>query len=174
MDVRSGGGLPAEESVSAKVEEQWHLVEAICRMHLSGMRSADVDDAIQETFVQFLHADRRRIRDEAGWLVVVATRVCARIHRQRYRRQETAQPLQLVADKADPAEIVVEQLSFGELIATLSPQEREIVVLRYVAQLPYDQIAERLNLTTVNARQIALRARRRLRDALVLIDSDEQ
>ena len=170
MDVRPGSESLAGGSLSASIQTHWHLVEAICRLHLSGLRISDVDDAVQETFERFMHADRDRIRDDAGWLVVVATRVCARIHRRAYTGREVGEQLHMLVDHSDPADAAVEQMSFGELLAELSTVERRVVVMRYLLRLPYEDIGRQLNLSTVNARQIALRARRRLRGALELID----
>lgn len=159
------GGAPQGDGAGI-IEAQTRLVTAICWKHLAGMRSTDVEDAVQETFLRLLCADRSRIQDETGWLVVVATRVCARIHRRAYARRESAEQPDLLIEGSDASQMAVDLLSFQELIADLSGIEREVVVMRYVLLLPYGVIALRLGLSTVNTRQIALRARRRLRDGL--------
>jgi RNA polymerase sigma-70 factor (ECF subfamily) len=171
MDTWAGDAPSADGALCSAIKQHWNLVEAICRRHLAGMRGSDIDDAVQETFVQLLIADRSRIDELPAWLIVVATRVCARIHRKRYLQPEACEvPDERAGDAPDPADVAVEQMSFGELLAVLSPPEREVVVLRYGLQLSYDDIAARIGISAVNARQIALRARRRLQDALTLID----
>ena len=132
---------------------------------------SDVEDAVQATFEQYLLADPATIREAAGWLIVVATRVCARSLRDVYRHRSVS--LETCDDPTipDPSELVVEQRSIGELLAILSLLEQEVLVLRYSRQLAYDDIARRLGLSPSNARQIAHRSRQRLRDALILIDT---
>ena len=92
MDARLGGATPADDPASLVIREQWDYVEAICRKHLAGMRIEDVHDARQETFLQFINADKDLIREPRAWLTSVARHTCDRIIlRRKYRQDELAQ-----------------------------------------------------------------------------------
>jgi RNA polymerase sigma factor (sigma-70 family) len=172
MDVRLGDEHRGERPIDAIVEENWAAVQAVCRMRLSGIRSADVDDAVQDTFVAFLLADRTRILDERAWLIAVAIRMCGHIHRRRYRLAEVP----IVADRSDescdPCELAVDQLAFLRLIASLPAVEQQLIAGRYVDRLSYEQLGKRLGVTEGHARILAFRARHRIRNALKS-DSDD-
>lgn len=172
MTTPSGGDVSQNRDANAALRENWELVVTVCRRHLSGRPMADIEDAIQATFEQFLRAKPSTIRDPAAWFVVVATRVCARSLREVYRQRDTAlNPLDAKL-LADPCDLVVEQRSIGELLAVLTPLEQEVLVLRYSRCFSYSDIGHRVGLSESNARQIAHRSRARLRDALTLIDPD--
>jgi RNA polymerase sigma-70 factor, ECF subfamily len=166
------GGTPQADRCRTIIHDQWELVVTICRRHLSGRPDAEVEDAVQETFARLLDTDVTRIREPAAWLIVVATRVCARSLRQSYRLPTVPLASPTISDGIDPEDLVLQQRSFGELLAVLSVVEQEVLILRYSHRLAYDQIATRLGLTPSNARQVAHRARERLRDALLLIDPE--
>ena len=172
MDVRRGDEQRGQRPVDAIVEDNWAAVESVCRMRLSGMRSADVDDAVQDTFVAFLLADRTRILDERAWLVAVAIRMCGHIHRRRYRLAEVPIVADRSDDSCDPCEIAVDQLAFLKLIANLPAVEQQLITGRYVDRLSYEQLGKRLGVTEGHARILAFRARHRIRNALIQSESD--
>ena len=166
MDVRRGSEQRAVSPLDVIIEEHWGSVEAVCRMRLSGMRAADVDDAVQDTFVEFLVADRERIIDVRSWLLAVAVRMCGHIHRRRYRRAEVPLSTDAFDDEGDPSAIAVNELAFCKLIACLPASEQQLMTWRYVEQLSYQQLGLRLGISDGHARILAFRARHRIRDAL--------
>jgi RNA polymerase sigma-70 factor (ECF subfamily) len=169
MDVREGGADPADDPTSLAIEAHWSLVEAVCRMHLAGLRTVDVEDAVQETFIQFIVADKERIRDQRGWLVVVATRVCHRvILRRKYRADELARIQPPPDDTPDPATLVTDRMELNQLLAQLPPKECRVLLLRYRDQLPHAEIARRLGVSLRATWQIAHRAKKRIRTLITL------
>ncbi len=129
--------------------------------------TADAEDAVQDAFLRYQRHEGEVISPEA-WLVRVTTRLC--IDRIRCGGRETyvgdwlPEPVPAHAAWAeDPAE-VADSLStaFMVLLETLNPVERAAFLLRDVFEYDFDRVAEIIGKTPANARQIAVRARRRI------------
>ncbi len=127
------------------------------------------EDLTQATFERALRAwsrfDRRR-SSERTWLLSIARNLLTDHHRrERHRRTE-----QLDVDAAPAVPGPEEQSNDNpELTAALeglNEREREVLALRYGADLTGPEIATLLELTPANVQQIASRALRRLREAL--------
>ena len=129
-------------------------------------RRADVDDALQETWLRFDRADRSEVRDLRAWLTTVAARVCLDILRTRKARAEL--PLQAEpADERGPAEEAALADSVGlallVVLDRLTPAERVAFVLHDLFALPFEQVAAVLDRSVPAAKMLASRARRRVR-----------
>jgi RNA polymerase sigma factor (sigma-70 family) len=138
------------------------MVRRVCGAHLS--RRHEIEDAVQETFVQFLLADRSRIANHEAWLVTVAARVCGHAHRWRYRHPEVG----LLADlrstpAADVLDDVLQAVWYEKVASHLPDIDRHVLTWLYVHQLPRESVAQHLGVTTEHLRVIAHRARRRAR-----------
>ncbi len=145
------------------------MVRRVCRAHLR--RHADVEDAVQETFIQFLEADRRRIQNVEAWLVRVASRVCARSHRWRYGHPEVELAEGMRTAKDDGAlEDVLDAVWFRKMASHLSQLDGEALTLLYLHDLPRSTIAERLGISMDHLRVVAFRARRRAHRIIVAYD----
>ena len=133
------------------------------------------DDALQEAWLRF---DRTTARGDGdgevidnvpGWLTTVVSRICLDVLRSRTSRREDAWPDE--ADVVDRAPTPEEEVELADavgqamrvLLDTLAPAERLAYVLRDVFGVPFDEIAPILGRSTVATRQLASRARRRLR-----------
>ncbi len=136
---------------------------------------ADAEDIVQEAF---LRLERTRqagtaIESERGFLTTVTTRLAidelrsARVRRERYFGPWLPEPL-LTATEPDAAEVAELSdslsVSFLVLLETLTPAERAVFLLREVFDYPYDEIAEIVDKSEANCRQILARARRRIDD----------
>lgn len=137
---------------------------------------AEAEDVVQDAWLRWQAADRDAVRDATGFLVTATTRLAidrlrsARARRERYVGTWLPDPLVAdLDDAADPAEsaIEAEQLSVALLVALerLNPLERAVLVLRDAFDLEYGEIADALDLSPGNARQVAKRARDRVGDA---------
>ena len=135
---------------------------------------AEADDAVQEAWLRLSRADTahvENIENLGGWLTTVVGRVCLDMLRSRKSRAEepldvtppvpsaVAGPEQdaLLADSVGVALLVV--------LETLTPAERLAFVLYDLFAVPYDEIAGVLGRSPEAARQLASRARRRVRGA---------
>jgi RNA polymerase sigma-70 factor (ECF subfamily) len=140
---------------------------------------ADAEDAVQETWLRLERTDTEKIENFGAWLTTVVSRVSLDVLRAPRRTRECSWqvepwreepgPDEPAALAADPAELAAhsDQVSVALLIVleTLSPAERIAFVLRDVFGQPFDEIATVLDRSPDAARQLASRARRRLRGA---------
>jgi RNA polymerase sigma-70 factor (ECF subfamily) len=161
-----------EIALAERFESQRPRLRAIALQLLGSNR--DADDAVQETWMRLARADSASIDNLDAWLTTVVSRICldilgsARIRRERAwivepwpdepaDRGGWGDPEQeaLRADRVNVALLVV--------LEQLSPAERIAFVLHDVFALPFDDIARTLDRSPEAVRQLASRARRRLR-----------
>ncbi|MEM9042997.1 MAG: RNA polymerase sigma factor SigJ [Actinomycetota bacterium] len=134
---------------------------------------ADADDVVQDVWMRWEAADRSVIENPAAWLTTVTTRVAVDRLRRRTREQEAyvgpwlPEPLVVADDPRDPSEGVelAESLTFGFLVMLeeLSPAERAAFLLADVFEEPYTAVAAALDRSEEACRQLASRARGKLR-----------
>ncbi|WP_242904996.1 RNA polymerase sigma-70 factor [Actinomadura terrae] len=148
---------------------------ATLRPHLFGIAYrvlgsvVEAEDVVQETWVRWQGTDRSVVLNPAGFLARTTTRLAINVAQSARSRRETyvgpwlPEPVDTGHDPAVGAERA-EALGFAVLLLLekLSPAERAAYVLREAFDYPYAQIAEILQLTQVNVRQIVSRARKRL------------
>lgn len=133
--------------------------------------AADPDDATQEVFV----AAATRIGEFAGdarsfrsWLFSIAYRQVVNQFR-RTSRDGGSLPASLIDPALHPDEAVVEEETRSEALAAmdvLTPQERDVVLMRVLAELDTPEVAAALGTTTGNVRVIQSRAMAKLRAEL--------
>jgi RNA polymerase sigma factor (sigma-70 family) len=153
------------------------------REHLRGVAYrmlgslSEADDALQEAWLRVSRADAEEIANLRGWFTTIVARVCLNMLRSRNRRREES----LEAGLPDPvispsAELQPEDevlladsvgLALFVVLDTLSPAERLAFVLHDTFGLRFDEIAPIVGRSSDAARQLASRARRRVRDAAV-------
>ena len=134
----------------------------------------EADDAVQEAWLRLSRADTGDVRDLRAWLTTVVSRVCLDMLRSRATRREDSldvhmpDPIVTRVDD-DPAEQAVLADSVGiallVVLDTLPPAERLAFVLHDVFAVPFEQIGPILDRTPAAAKQLASRARHRLRTA---------
>jgi RNA polymerase sigma-70 factor (ECF subfamily) len=143
---------------------------------------SDADDALQETWVRFSRADVGRIESMGAYLTRSVANVCLNVLRSRSRRDEQPMglhmpdPIVSLADETDlDHELVVAEsvgLALLVVLDRLSPGERLAFVLHDTFGMPYDEIAGILGRSSAAARQLASRARRRVRSVSPFPDTD--
>jgi RNA polymerase sigma-70 factor (ECF subfamily) len=138
----------------------------------------EADDAVQEAWLRLSRADAGAVRDLRAWLTTVVSRVCLDMLRARSARREDlvgphvpdpiVTPLNGGSD-ADPEEhaLLADSVGLALLVVldTLSPDERLAFVLHDVFAVPFERIALILDRSPAAAKQLASRARHRLRTA---------
>lgn len=136
--------------------------------------TADADDAVQETWLRLDRAEAADIKNLEAWLTTVVSRISLDLLRAPRRTREHSWQVQTwvdepVEDAPDPAEAIVQsdQVSIALLVLLerLSPSERIAFVLHDVFGQSFDEIATVLDRSPGAARQLASRARRRVRGA---------
>ncbi|MFC9078571.1 RNA polymerase sigma factor SigJ [Streptomyces sp. NPDC057062] len=133
---------------------------------------ADAEDVTQDVWLRAAGADLQDVGDLHAWLVTVAARrsydvlKSARFRREAYVGPWLPEPLLTGPDASQPV-LVDESVSSAMLLVMeeLSPPERVAFVLHDVFELEFGRIAEVLDVSVPNARQLASRARRRVAKA---------
>ena len=137
--------------------------------------TSEADDAVQDAWLRLSRADVGDIENLGGWLTTVVGRVCLDMLRARQSRREDAMPADLAgassghAAGGDPEREAVLTDSVGEallvVLDTLAPAERLAFVLHDLFGVPFDEIAPIVERSPAATRQLASRARRRVRGA---------
>lgn len=130
---------------------------------------AEAEDVVQEAWIRWQGADRASVRNPAAFLTTTTTRLAinaatsARARRETYVGPWLPEPVDTSADPALGAERA-EALETGLLVLLeqLTPVERAAYVLREAFGYPHQRVAEVLDLTEANARQLSRRAQQRL------------
>lgn len=136
---------------------------------------SEAEDVVQETFLRFHRATDAgtTIESPKAYLTTIATRLSLDALRSAQRRRESYVgmwlPEPLLADDAPDVAAQVEtsdSLSFAFLVLleSLNPVERAVFLLREVFDYGYDEIAEIVERTPDNCRQLAVRARRSVQE----------
>jgi RNA polymerase sigma-70 factor, ECF subfamily len=130
---------------------------------------AEAEDVVQDAYLRWHDADAAAIRSAEAFLVTVTTRIAidrlrsARMRREAYVGPWLPEPLVVDERSPDPADLVAdaEQLSLAVLatLERLNPVERAVLLLRDVFDLEYGEIADVVEKSPANVRQIATRAR---------------
>ncbi|MEV3860466.1 sigma-70 family RNA polymerase sigma factor [Streptomyces sp. NPDC050095] len=159
--------------LTAVFEEQRPRLRSVAYRMLGSLSEAD--DAVQEAWIRADRADTDEVDNLAGWLTTVVARICLNLLRSRTTRGET--PLDerpsdpaLGPDEAGHPEeemLLADEVGVALLVVldTLSPAERVAFVLHDTFAVPFEQIAPLLDRTPAAVRQLASRARRRVRGA---------
>jgi RNA polymerase sigma factor (sigma-70 family) len=156
-----------------RFEEHRTYLRAVAYRMLGSVSEAD--DAVQETWLRLSRSDTSEVENLGGWLTTVLARVCLDMLRSRKSRREESlgarvpEPIAGRADGADPEQEALLSDSVGlallVVLETLTPAERLAFVLHDMFAVPFDEIAPIVGRSPDAARQLASRARRRVRGA---------
>jgi RNA polymerase sigma-70 factor (ECF subfamily) len=143
---------------------------------------SEADDAVQEAWLRFSRADTSGVENLGGWLTTIVARVCLDVLRARTRRREEPlgsylpEPVISHDDGVDPEHqaLLAEGVGLALLVVLqrLAPAERVAFVLHDSFAVPFDEIAPIVGRSPAAARQLASRARRRVRGTATVPDAD--
>jgi RNA polymerase sigma factor (sigma-70 family) len=167
--------------LAAAFEEQRARLRTVAYRMLGSL--SDADDAVQESWLRLSRADADAIANLPGWLTAVVARVCLDMLRARRARREDyvgswlPEPVVSVeAGEADPEHeaLIADGVGLALLVVleSLAPAERLAFVLHDMFAVPFREIATIAGTTPAAARQLASRARRRVRGAAPADDAD--
>ncbi|WTB45091.1 sigma-70 family RNA polymerase sigma factor [Streptomyces althioticus] len=169
------------ELLARSFEEHRAHLKAVAYRMLGSL--AEAEDAVQEAWLRLGRAEPGEIDNLGGWLTTVTGRICLDLLRSRTARREQPMDDTFVPDpvirplsRVDPEQEALEADSVGiallVVMETLDPDERLAFVLHDLFAVPFDDIAPVLERTPAATRQLASRARRRVRDAAPPSDPD--
>jgi RNA polymerase sigma-70 factor (ECF subfamily) len=143
---------------------------------------SEAEDAVQDTWVRLSRTDAGEIENLGGWLTTVVARVSLNTLRSRRSRREepldvhVPDPIVDPADATDPehAALLADSVGLALLVVleSLTPPERLAFVLHDMFGMPFDEIAAIVERSPEAARQLASRARRRVRGRAPVPDAD--
>ena len=132
----------------------------------------EAEDAVQDAWLRLIRSDTATIENLDGWLTTVVSRVCLDVLRSRKSRREEPIGTQVIepvlrGDGADPEgeAVLADAVGVALLVVldTLTPAERLVFVLHDLFAMPFGEIAPIVGRTPAAAKQLASRARRRVR-----------
>jgi RNA polymerase sigma factor (sigma-70 family) len=143
---------------------------------------SEADDAVQKAWLRLSRTDADEIENLGGWLTTVVARVSLDMLRSRKARREEPLDARLpdpIVDRADGIDpeheaLLADSVGLALLVVleTLSPPERLAFVLHDIFDVPFDEIAPIVDRSPEAARQLASRARRRVRAERTEPDAD--
>ena len=188
FEVRSSASQPHASNVMSRMDEQQadtqgrdgpagefdlhreRLNKLACRMLGD---AGDAEDVVQESWLRLQRSGPDDVRSLGAWLTTVVTRLCLDSLRARSRRNLGRSPLDVrqldIADErfGTPEQQIVLADSLGValfvVLERLNPAERVAFVLHDVFDIPFEEVAPLIGRSEIAARQLASRARRRVR-----------
>ena len=170
----SGGERQARE-----FEEHRAHLEAVAYRMLGSLSEAE--DAVQESWFRLNRSETSGVENMRGWLTTVVARVCLDLLRARRARREDfvgselPEPIVTLPTNGPEDETVLADsvgLALLVVLDTLTPAERLAFVLHDMFGMPFEEIAPIVERSPAATRQLASRARRRVRGATPVTDPD--
>jgi len=167
--------MDENEWLAERFEEHRAHLRAVAYRMLGSLTEAD--DAVQDTWLRLSRSGAGEVENLGGWLTAIVARVCLNMLRARHVRRETSVGLHLPDPLISPdGELQPEEeavladavgLALFVVLDTLVPAERLAFVLHDLFAAPFEEIAPLVGRTPTAARQLASRARRRVKGAEV-------
>jgi len=162
-----------KEWLAARFEERRTHLRAVAYRMLGSLTEAD--DAVQDAWLRLSRADIGEVENLDGWLTTIVARVCLNMLRSRRARREESfdvrlpDPVVTLNGEFQPEEeaLLADSVGLALLVVldTLPPAERLAFVLHDTFELPFEEIASMIGRTPAATRQLASRARRRVKGA---------
>jgi RNA polymerase sigma-70 factor (TIGR02957 family) len=137
--------------------------------------ASDAEDVLQDAWLRYRSADETTaIRSPKAFATTIVTRLCldrlksARAAREKYVGPWLPEPV--LTSEVERPDSVLERaesvtLAFLVLLETLAPEERAVFLLKEIFEYAHSEIAEMLDITIDNSRQLLHRAKARLAEA---------
>jgi RNA polymerase sigma factor (sigma-70 family) len=165
--------MDEREFLAERFEEHRTHLKAVAYRMLGSL--ADADEAVQDAWVRLSRSGAEGVENLGGWLTTIVARVCLNVLRARNARRDVPHgvrlpdPIVRLESALEPEEeaLLADSVGLALLVVldTLTPAERLAFVLHDMFDLPFEEIAALLGRSPAAARQLASRARRRVRGA---------
>ncbi|GAA3651461.1 RNA polymerase sigma factor SigJ [Nonomuraea antimicrobica] len=172
--------MTEHEFLATRFEAHRGHLKAVAYRMLGSLSEAE--DAVQEAWLRLSRTEAGEVENLGGWLTTVVGRVCLDMLRTRTSRREEPleprlpDPVVSPAGGPDPeqAALVADSVGLALLVVleSLNPAERLAFVLHDMFAVPFEEIAPLVGRSPAAARQLASRARRRVRGAAPVPDPD--
>ena len=165
--------MDGSQWLAERFEEHRARLRAVAYRMLGSLTEAD--DAVQDSWLRLSRSGAGEVENLGGWLTTVVARVCLNMLRARQVRREDSLEVHLPDPVISPDRelqpeeeaVLADSVGLALLVVldTLAPAERLAFVLHDLFALPFEEIAPMLGRTPAAARQLASRARRRVKGA---------
>jgi RNA polymerase sigma factor (sigma-70 family) len=172
--------MDGQEWLAERFEQHRTRLRAVAYRMLGSLSEAD--DAVQDAWLRLSRTDAGEVEDLGAWLTTVVARVSLNMLRARNARRveplgpHVPDPIVDRADGGDPEHeaLLADSVGLALLVVleTLTPAERLAFVLHDMFAMPFDEIAPMVERSPEAARQLASRARRRVRRTAPVVDAD--
>jgi RNA polymerase sigma-70 factor (ECF subfamily) len=172
--------MDEQEWLAQRFEEHRARLRAVAYRMLGSLSEAD--DAVQDAWLRVSRADTSEVENLGAWLTTIVARVSLNMLRSRGTRREQAfdvhvpDPIVDPADGTDPEHeaLLADSVGLALLVVlqTLSPPERLAFILHDMFAVPFEDIAPIVERSPEATRQLASRARRRVRGTAPVPDCD--
>lgn len=163
--------MDRQDRLTERFEQNRPRLRGVAYRMLGSLNEAE--DAVQEAWLRLNDIDPATIENLAGWLTTVVSRVCLDMLRGRKLRREEAigalvtEPRAVRGEGADPEgeALLADSVGVALLVVldTLTPAERLVFVLHDLFAMPFDEIGPIVGRSPAAAKQLAMRARKRVR-----------
>ncbi|MCP2335511.1 sigma-70 family RNA polymerase sigma factor [Actinomadura rupiterrae] len=170
--------MDAEDSLAERFEAQRVHLRSVAYRMLGSLSEAE--DAVQEAWFRLSRTDVSGVENLPGWLTTVVGRVCLDMLRARKARREELGderlPDPILTHDPEQEVLVADQVGIALMVVmeTLAPADRLAFVLHDMFAVPFDEIAPIIDKTPAATRQLASRARRRVKDTAPVPDPDRE
>ena len=165
--------MDSQQWQAEQFEQNRRHLRAVAQRMLGS--TGEADDAVQEAWLRLSRSDAAEIQNMRAWLTTVVSRICLDMLRARQSRREelvdewSDEPIVALYGERDPEyeALIADSVGVALMVVldTLSPAERLAFVLHDMFGVPFDEIGPIVNRNAAAARQLASRARRRVRGA---------
>jgi RNA polymerase sigma factor (sigma-70 family) len=169
-----------QEWLARRFEEHRAHLRAVAYRMLGSL--AEAEEAVQDAWLRLSRSGADGVQNLGGWLTTIVARVCLTALQARKARPEQPGSLRMPdpvlsrEGDANPEReaLLADSVGLALLVVldTLSPAERLAFVLHDMFDLPFEEIAPMVGRSATAARQLASRARRRVKGAAVPPDAD--
>lgn len=180
MHAQRDGIMSGLVEMAQQFEQHRHHLQAVAYRLLGSISEAE--DAVQETWLRLNRSDRSNVDNLGGWLTTVISRVCLDMLRSRKAKRE--EPLEIHAQKTlatmddhsnpEHEALLADSVGIALMVVLnkLNPVERVAFVLHDIFAVPYAEIARVVGKSEQATRQLASRARRKVRAARTVPNGD--
>ncbi|HJQ74370.1 MAG TPA: RNA polymerase sigma factor SigJ [Gaiellaceae bacterium] len=172
--------MESTDRQASEFEQHRAHLQAVAYRMLGSLSEAE--DAVQESWFRLNRSETSQVENMRGWLTTVVARVCLdmlrarRARREEHLGDELPEPVVTLPQEDGPEEeaLLADSVGLALLVVlnTLTPAERLAFVLHDMFGMPFEEIAPIVERSPAATRQLASRARRRVRGATPVAEPD--
>ena len=150
------------------IEEQYDKLLRYCYMKLHNRTLAE--DITQESFIRFLESrNYQNVGKGMAYLYTIAGNLCIDYYRK--KKEESLENIQEIPETESSENNIVEHITIESALDNLPFEEREAIVLRFMAELPIEEIGQILGLSRFSVHRRIASATKKLRKEMGKVEN---